>query len=93
MPERRPVEARAIIGNGNATDPESIQELEDEWARRVRGQLKPPAKKFSRVAEESAEKRERERESEEEAGVEEAPAVSALPRKPSLKKNVRPLRV
>lgn len=50
MPEdHRRVEARSIVGTGMATDPERLQRIEDEAARRERAWRDAPAEGFGSV--------------------------------------------
>ncbi len=49
MAEHRRVEPRGIVGTGMSTDPEKIQELEEEAARHKRAWHKAPEKGFGDV--------------------------------------------
>ena len=91
MPENRRVEPRSIIGNGNATDPESIVDLEDEWARRLRGQRPAPRKKFVKVVDEVAKDQE-EKAAKEKPEEKKTSAKDDLPKTVVHKEGLRPIR-
>lgn len=71
--QHRRIEARGIVGSGMLNDPERIEQLESERARRERGWRDAPKRRFGEVLRESPapEPREdetRERESERDGG-------------------------
>lgn len=47
--DHRRVEPRSIVGTGMATDPERVEQVADEAARRERATRAPPANSFSAV--------------------------------------------
>jgi hypothetical protein len=50
--DHRRVESRSIIGTGMATDPERIQEVQDNYDRRMRTDADAPKRSFDQVMEE-----------------------------------------
>jgi hypothetical protein len=72
--DHRRVEPRGIVGTGMATDPERIQDVQDEYDRHLRSWRDAPKKSFGQVLEEGPQPDESEREGE--GAAEEAAKVA-----------------